>query len=116
MLMVRARVWFRCAALGDPVQPMLAAPARVGWRGRFRKVDLTLERAFTGEELLHRMKGWITVEPKLFLETVRPYCRLKVFDDGGLVAETENQESFLELCSKLAEKFQDQVELEMIKG
>lgn len=114
--MLRAKLWFRCAAMGDPVQPVLAAPARVGWRGGYRKVDLTLERPFTGEELLHRMKGWITLDPKLFLETVRPYCRLKVFDDGGLVVEIENQESFRELCGKLAEKFQGQVELELMEG
>lgn len=114
--MVRAKVWFRCAAMGDPVQPVMAAPARVGWRGRFRKVDLTLERPLTGEELLSRMKGWVTVDPKLFLEIARPFCRLKVFDDGGLVAETENQESFQTLIGKLAEKFQDQVELELMGG
>ncbi len=110
--MVRARLWFRCAAMGDPVQPMLVAPARVGWRGRFRKVDLTLERPFTGEELLGRMKGWITVDPKLFLEIAKPYCRLKVFDDGGLVVETESPESFRELCNRLLESFQEQVQLE----
>lgn len=112
--MVRAKVWFRCAAMGDPVQPAMAAPARVGWYGRFRKVDLTLERPFTGEELLARMKGWITVDPRHFIETVRPYGRLKLFDDGGLVVETETEESFQELCSKLAEKFQDQAELELM--
>ncbi len=94
------------------MQPRLAAPARVGWRGRFRQVDLTLERPFTGEELLVRMKGWITVDPRSFLEVARAHCRIKVFDDGGLVVETEDQESFRELCRKLAEKFQDQVELE----
>jgi hypothetical protein len=114
--MVRARVWFRCAAMGDPVQPMLLAPARIGWRGKFRKVELALERPFTGEELLGRMRGWITVDPKLFLETSRPYCRLKVFDDGGLVVEAEDQESYQRLCKALAERFQDQAELELMGG
>lgn len=110
--MVRARVWFRCAAVGDPVQPMLVRPAQVGWRGRFRKVEITLERPFTGEELLGRMKGWVTVDPKLFMETVGPYGRLKVFEDGGLVVETEDQERFWALSKALSERFQDQAELE----
>ncbi|MGQ9858490.1 MAG: hypothetical protein ACUVS3_07340 [Thermodesulfobacteriota bacterium] len=114
--MVRARVWFRCAAMGDPVQPMLISPAKVGWRGRFRKVDLVLERSFTGEELLGRMKGWVTVEPKLFCETVRRYGKLKLFDDGGLVVETDDREGFLALCKLTKERFQDQVELEPMEN
>ncbi|MBW2057708.1 MAG: hypothetical protein JRJ26_09470 [Deltaproteobacteria bacterium] len=116
--MIRARVWFRCAAMHDPVQPVLVRPARIGWRAKFRQVDLTIERPFTGEELVQRMRGWITVDPREFSRLVQS-CegRLKVFDDGGLVVETEGEGELTALQTALAENFGDQVDLEvMVKG
>ena len=59
--MIRAKLWFRCAAMHDPVTPMVAQPALVGWEAKKRRVDLTIERAFNGEELVKRMKGWVTI-------------------------------------------------------
>lgn len=110
--MIRARLWFRCAAVGDPVSPVLAAPARVGWEGKARQVDLVIERAFSGEELLLRMKGWITVNPVEVIETVRPYGRLKLLDERILVIEVEDQEAYEGLSQALAQAFPGRVDLE----
>lgn len=113
--MIRARVWLRCAALGDQVQPTLVAPAKIGWKGKSRVVDLALERPFTGEELLQRMKGWVTVEPRELLNEVRGKGRFKIFDDGGLVLEVENEAEYQALCKGLKESFGEGVELEPFK-
>jgi len=50
---------------------------------------VTIERAFKGEELVSRMKGWITVDPSKVIESVRPHAKLKVLDDRELVVEME---------------------------
>ncbi len=113
--MIRARVWFRCAAMHDPVQPLLIRPATIGWRGRFRSVELTIQRPFKGEELVRRMKGWVTVDPEEFLHVVRPHGWLKVFDDGGLVVEMEDEGRFQELERELARAFGEEVELERLQ-
>ena len=112
--MIRARVWFRCAAVHDPVQPVLVQPARIGWRAKFRDVDLTIDRPFSGEELMRRMKGWVTIDPKDFCCVVQPHGWLKVFDDGGLVVEVEDEEQLRALEAILAERFGDQVDLEVM--
>ncbi len=112
--MIRARVWFRCAAMKDPVQPILVEPARIGWQAKFREVELTIERPFSGEELAHRMKGWITVDPGDFCRVVKPLGWLKIFDDGGLVVEMEDERQFQTLERTLSEHFGDQVNLELI--
>ncbi|MEW5725643.1 MAG: hypothetical protein AB1896_21215, partial [Thermodesulfobacteriota bacterium] len=103
--MIRARLWFRCAAVLDPVAPVLIGPARLGWEAKARRVDLVIERGFTGEELLRRQKGWITADPERVIEAVRPHGRLKVLDDRLLVVEFEDQAAFLALQKELAEKF-----------
>lgn len=112
--MIRAKVWFRCAAMHDPVQPILVQPARIGWRAKFREVDLTIERPFSGEELVRRMKEWVTVDPRDFSRVVQPHGWLKVFDDGGLVVELEDETRLQALESTLAEHFGDQVNLEVM--
>ena len=55
--MIRAKLWFRCAAMHDPVTPVVVQPAVIGWEAKQRTVELKIERAFNGEELVHRMKG-----------------------------------------------------------
>jgi hypothetical protein len=63
------------------------------------------------------MKGWITIDPKEFCRTVQPHGWLKVFDDGGLVVEVEDEKRLQALETALAEHFGDQVNLEaMSKG
>lgn len=110
--MIRARIWFRCAARHDPVSPIQASPAVLGWEARQRQVDLTIERSFSGEELLRRMKGWITVDPDQVVAEIRPHGRLKLLDDRILVIEFEDEDSFAALNRIMQEKFPDQVDLD----
>jgi len=112
--MIRARIWFRCAAMHDPVTPRVAAPAILGWFGKNRQIDLTIEREFNGRELLSKMKGWITVSPKKAIEIFEKFGRLKTFDDGELIIEVETEEDFAEVLKETAENFHDQCDLERI--
>jgi hypothetical protein len=112
--MIRAKLWFRCAAMHDPVTPRIVQPALIGWEAKKRRVDLTIERAFNGEELVQRMKGWVTTDPLKVIEAIRPYGRLKVLDDRELVVEMEKQENLEDLQKTLAERFDGEVDLEAI--
>jgi len=113
--MIRAKLWFRCAAMHDPVTPMMAQPALVGWEAKKRRVDLTIERSFSGEELVKRMKGWVTTDPVKVTEVVKRYGRLKVLDDRELVIELEKEENFDKLQDDLAAEFGGEVDIEMVK-
>ena len=110
--MVQAKIWFRCAVVHDPVTPRLVQPAIIGWEAKNRQIDLVIERAFKGEELLRRMKGWITVDPNEVIDTIRPYGKLKVLDDCELIVETETVETFSEIQKALLNAFGDQVDIE----
>ena len=112
--MIRARIWFRCAAMHDPVTPRIVAPAVIGWFGKNRQIDLTIERELNGPELLSRMKGWITVSPKTAIEIFGKYGRLKTFDDGELVIEVETEEDYAAVVKEIAEHFNDQCDLERL--
>ena len=112
--MLRAKLWLRCAAMHDPVTPTLVEPAIVGWEAKNRTINLTIERAFNGEELLRRMKGWVTTEPDKVIEVVRKYGRLKVLDDTELVVELEEQAAFDGLQASLAGAFEGEVDIEMV--
>src|SRR4030066_378722 len=112
--MIRAKLWFRCAAMHDPVTPMLVRPALIGWEAKQRRVDLHIERAFNGEELVRRMRGWVTVDPIKVIETVNRFGRLKVLDEKELVIEVERTEDFEKLQKALQETFRGEVEAELI--
>ncbi len=112
--MIRAKLWFRCAAMHDPVTPMLVQPALIGWEAKQRRVDLQIERAFNGEELVHRMKGWVTVDPSKVIEVVNRFGRLRVLDDRELVIEVEKMEDFQKLQEALKEVFGGEVDAELI--
>ena len=113
--MVRAKLWFRCAAMHDPVTPMVAQPARVGWEAKRRRVDLTIERSFNGEELVKRMKGWVTTDPNKVIEVVKKYGKLKVIDDRELVIEAEKEDDMMGLNRELGEVFGGEVDVEIVK-
>jgi hypothetical protein len=98
----------------DPVTPVLVQPALIGWEAKERKVELQIERAFTGDELVRRMKGWVTVDPSKVIEVVNRYGRLKVLDDRDLVIEVEKTEDFRDLQKTLHEAFNQQVDAELI--
>jgi hypothetical protein len=98
----------------DPVTPIVVQPALIGWEAKQRKVELLIERAFNGEELIRRMKGWITADPVKVIETVNRFGRLKVLDDKELVIEFEKVEEFQNLQKALGEAFGREVEVELI--
>lgn len=114
--MIRGKIWFRCAAMHDPVTPVVIQPAVIGWEAKERKVELQIERAFTGEELVRRMKGWITVDPQKVIEAVQRYGRLKVLDERELVIEVEKSEDFQRLQKEVQETFGGEVNVETISG
>lgn len=113
--MIRAKLWLRCAAAHDPITPCVARPALIGWEAKLRRVDLVIERSFRGEELLQRMKGWITTDPYKVIEVIKKFAVLKVLDDRELVVEMEDSETFDKLQQALAENFGDQANLELIQ-
>lgn len=113
--MIRGKLWFRCAAMHDPVTPTVARPALVGWEAKKRRVDLTIERAFNGEELVRRMKGWVTTDPQSVIDVVKKYGRLKVIDDRELVIEFEKAEDAEKLNGELRDIFGGEVDVEVVK-
>lgn len=113
--MIRAKLWFRCAAMHDPVTPIIVQPALIGWEAKMRKVELTIERTFNGEELVKRMKGWVTVDPVKVTEIVKKYGKLKVLDDRELVVEFDKMEDYEQLNKDLENNFGGEVNVELIK-
>ncbi|MFH0823559.1 MAG: hypothetical protein V2B18_12465 [Pseudomonadota bacterium] len=112
--MIRALVWFRCAALHDPVMPIVVQPALIGWKGKNRDIGLTIEREFNGPELVRRMKGWITIDPKEAIRIFEEYGRLKVFENGELVVEVEDEPGLAALQAKIKETFGDQCDVDVM--
>jgi hypothetical protein len=112
--MIRAKLWFRCAAMHDPVTPVQIQPALIGWDAKKRKVDLTIERGFKGDELVMRMKGWVTSDVKEVVDVIRKHGYLKVLDDRDLVVEMETEKDFEDLSRDLKNHFEDQVDLEKL--
>lgn len=110
--MERALMWFKCAALHDPVRPVMKAPAVIGWEAKLRRVDLVLERFLNGEELLSRMKGWFTVDVGRVIEIVRQHGKLKLLDDYDLVVETKDEPEMIALAGKLADAFGEEISME----
>jgi hypothetical protein len=95
----------------DPVSPVVVKPALIGWDAKERDIELQIERTFTGEELMMRMKGWVTVDPSLLIEVVARYGRLKVLDDRDLVVEVEDERAYEGLQRELSERFGNEVRL-----
>jgi hypothetical protein len=110
--MVRAKLWLQCAAVFDPVSPVLVQPAIIGWEGKNRRIDLTIERPFQGEELLQRMKGWVTTDPREVIAAIKPEGFLKVYDQGELMVEADSNEQLERIQERLREKFGERVYLE----
>ena len=113
--MIRSKIWFRCAVVHDPVTPKVVRPAAIGWDAKERKIDLVIERSLKGDELVRRMKGWITVPTRDVIKTVNKYGRLNVLDDRDLVVEYDNMEKFEALQKALKEKFGEEVDVELIE-
>ena len=112
--MIRSKLWFRCAAMHDPVTPIIVKPAVVSWDAKKRDVELTIERAFKGDELVMRMKGWVTVEVKKVVEIIDRYGYLKVLDERDLVVDVETEEDYEKLNKEIEKEFKDQLNLERV--
>ncbi|HUU39481.1 MAG TPA: hypothetical protein VMW42_00925 [Desulfatiglandales bacterium] len=110
--MIRAKLWFTCAAVHDPVTPIIVKPSVLGWKAKKRNIELTIERTFTGEELVLRMKGWVTADVKRVIEIIKSYGYLKVLDEQDLIVELGSEADYERLKSALKENFEDQVFLE----
>jgi len=112
--MIRAKLWFTCAAMHDPVTPIIVKSSVLGWKAKKRDVELTIERAFTGEELVLRMKGWVTADVKQVIEIMKSYGYLKVLDEQDLVVEMETEEDYEKVTRALQEKCGSEVFLERL--
>ncbi|MBU0464286.1 MAG: hypothetical protein KKD21_01265 [Proteobacteria bacterium] len=110
--MERAMLWFKCAAMHDPVRPVIKKQAQVGWEAKNRQVDLVIEGPLKGDELLKRMSGWFTADVYTAIEIFKLYGKLKVLDDVDLVVETQSLEEMELLSKKLADVFQDEAWIE----
>ena len=110
--MERAMLWFKCAAMHDPVRPVIKQAAVIGWVAKQRQIDLVLERPFKGEELLRRMQGWFTVDVHQAIEIIQQHGKLKVLDDVDLVVETRDPDQMAAVSKKLTEAFGDEAWLE----
>ena len=110
--MIRAKLWFRCAGAFNPVTPIIHRPAVIGWKAKNQQIDFAIERAFTGEELVLRMKGWVTADVKKVVETVKSHGYLKVLDERDLVVELETEEDFHSLKRELEGRFGEHLDLE----
>jgi hypothetical protein len=113
--MIRAKLWFKCATVHDPVSPIIVQPSIIGWDAKKRKIDLIIERNFSGEELALRMKGWVTTNPANVVEVIKGYGRLVVLDDRELVIETENIVDYENMVADLKKNFKDEVEAEVMQ-
>jgi len=98
----------------DPVTPVIVRPAVLGWEAKRRKVDLTIERAFKGDELVLRMKGWVTADVRKVVEVIKKHGFLKIMDDRDLVIETETEKDHERLAEELRESFGEEVNLDRI--
>jgi hypothetical protein len=114
--MVKAKLWFTCAAMHDPVTPVIVRPALIGWDAKRRKVDLTIERGFSGEELVQRMKGWITVDPDAVIKVIKEYGRLRILDERDVAAEVASAEDYERLSRALMDRFGAEVNLERLES
>ncbi len=114
-IMERALLWFKCAAVHDPVRPVLKRQAVIGWEAKHRKIDLVIERPFKGEELLRRMKGWFTVDVEQALTLFHQHGRLKILDDVDLVVETEDAHQMKALSEALSQAFGGEAWIEPVE-
>ena len=112
--MERGMLWFKCAAMHDPVRPVLKRQAALGWEAKNRQVDLIIERPLRGEDLLLRMKGWFTADVYKVAEIVEEYGGLKTLDDYHLVIETKDIKALEALSADLKKTFGEEVWVELI--
>lgn len=107
-------LWFKCAAVHDPVRPVIKQQAKIGWEAKNRQVDLIIEGPLKGDELLKWMNGWFTADVYKAVEIFKQYGKLKVLDDVDLVIETTNSDQMAKLSKALYEIFGEEAWVEII--
>ncbi len=112
---MNVKVWFRCAVVFDPVCPKILTPCAITWEAKYRDIDLVIERKLKGNELVMRMKGWITVEPSKVIEIVEKYGRFKINNLGELYVELNNGSNYEDFKKELEKHFNDQVTVELLE-
>ncbi len=113
--MERAMIWFKCAAMHDPVRPVLKRPATIGWEAKDRQVDLVIVRPFKGDELLRRMKGWVTADVEAVIHILTGCGKLRVLDDYDLVVETRDLDDLKSISEELSRTFGEEVWIEPVQ-
>jgi hypothetical protein len=98
----------------DPVRPVLKQPAVIGWEAKQRDVELTIQRPFKGNELLGRMKGWVTADVEQAISIIEKHGRLKVIDGEDLVVECETEKDLNALAEALTAAFEAEAWIEVI--
>ncbi len=111
---MKAKLWFRCAVVFDPVCPRILTPCAITWEAKYRDIDLVIERPLKGEELVKRMKGWVTVDPYKVIDIVNKYGKFKINESGELFVKLNNDEDFEVLKNELFSEFQDEIILEKL--
>ncbi len=106
---MKAKLWFKCSAMHDPVCPKILSPCLITWEAKYRDVEVVIERKFKGEELVRRMKGWVTVDPEEVIEVVNRFGKFVINERGELFVEIENEQNFLKLKEELQKKFSDEI-------
>ncbi len=109
-----AKLWFTCAAVFDPVCPKLLSPCAITWEAKYRDINLVIERPLKGEELVKRMKGWVTVDPYKVIEIVNKYGKFTLNENGELFVEIFNEKNFETIKNELLENFGDQITIEQL--
>ncbi|MHB8828007.1 MAG: hypothetical protein ACYC6Q_00490 [Syntrophales bacterium] len=112
--MERALIWFKCAAVHDPVRPVMKKSAQIGWEAKQRNVQLIIERPFRGEELLLRMKGWFTADVEKAVGIFNQCGSLRLLNDYDLVLEAKTISDLNTLSERLQEAFGNEVWIELI--
>jgi hypothetical protein len=111
---MKAKLWFRCAVVFDPVCPKLLAPCAITWEAKYRDIDLVIERPLKGEELVKRMKGWVTVDPYEVIKIVNKYGKFKINEQGELFVQLEDDSNFFPLKEELYKNFNEEIIFEKI--
>jgi hypothetical protein len=106
---MKAKIWFTCAAMFDPVCPKLLTACAITWEAKYREIDLVIERPLKGNELVKKMKGWITVDPEKVINIVENYGKFKINEHGELYVELTDEDCFENLKAELNKHFKDQI-------
>jgi hypothetical protein len=109
-----AKLWFKCAAVFDPVTPKLVEPCKITWEAKYRDINLIIERPLKGDELVKRMKGWVTVNPSDVINIVNKYGKFVLNECGELFVELPDLDSFNNLKNELENNFQEEIILETL--